>query len=116
MNLQDFISQALTEIYNGVDDATKQIPGICPATVRITTRPEGFYFWSPKDDLKRVFSVQFIEFDIAVTAGKAEGGKAGIGVVSLGLGAGVDTKSSSEQFSRVRFKLPFVLPADIYGE
>ena len=79
-------------------------------------RPETFSTISQKTEPKKLISIQFIEFDIAVTAGKTETGKAAIGVVALGLGAGVDTNSTNEQISRVRFKLPFVLPADIAGE
>lgn len=116
MNLQTFISQALTEIFNGVDDALKKVPGICPPTARVASRPEGFHVRKDAALGSKAVSFQFVEFDVAVTAGKTEGGKAGIGVVSLGLGAGVDTKSTNEQVSRVRFKLPLVLPADIAGE
>ena len=60
--------------------------------------------------------IQDIEFDVAVTASRAEGSeaKAGIEVVGISLGLGVKGKSESEAISvsRLRFSVPVVLPSE----
>ena len=59
---------------------------------------------------KGAVAVQYVEFDVAVAASVDESGKAAIGVVALGLGANLDTRAVNSLTSRVRFRVPLVLP------
>jgi hypothetical protein len=112
VNLREFIASALTQIHHGAKDAAEKVPGLCPPTVRSDRRPDSFHLRQSPGG--KPVSFQYVDFDIAVTASKVEGGKATLGVVAFG--AGIDTTTTNQQISRIKFKLPMVLPADLDGE
>lgn len=112
MDLRTFIAQSLTQLHEGINDANSKVPGICPPSARTSNHPEEFGI--RRSHGGKVQAVQFIEFDIAPGVTKTEGGKAALGVAVLG--AGVQTETTRENASRIRFKIPVVLPSDMDGE
>jgi hypothetical protein len=110
MNLKEFIKETISAIV----DATSELQNdfelqdvlINPPTAQ--SGSEVFQVGSGNYTMRRV---QSIEFDVAVTAATETGasGKAGIKVLSMGIGGSVDHASSSEQVSRVKFKIPLTL-------
>jgi len=107
MELRSFISETLTQIVGGVDDARKKSGAhlIAPTMFSIESdRMEGV-----GRDAQDGNALFLVDFDVAVTAEekKDQQLKAGISVVGIG-GAGGDTGTSkrSENVSRIRFKVP----------
>lgn len=98
MNLNEFITNALTEIAKGLENANKNIG-------ERSFEMEAF---------KRDRETGFISFDIAVKTGGESGkdAKAGIQVLNLGIGGGVKDLSTHEQANRIKF---FVLPSKNIG-
>lgn len=97
MNLQDFIKETLVEIMQGVRDAQQEIGANTsgePATVTGTIVGSNV--------------LQQVDFDVAVTTTSESGGGAKVSV--LGIGAGMDGKSSTEAVSRIKFSVPIKLP------
>lgn len=94
MDVKEFISEALTQIVDGVVDAQQQ------------TKEKNAVIVPCYKNLKTV------TFDIAVTVieGKETSGKAGISVWSIGAGVGGKTESSSSTVSRIKFEIPLELP------
>jgi hypothetical protein len=113
MDLCEFVRASLVDIASGVQEADAAVSEIggwvnpshrdLPGSFRSVGRPHG------------IVTVQEVQFDVAVTASKAEGaeGKAGIEVVGISLGLGVKgtTQSEAVSVSRLRFSVPIVLPS-----
>ena len=113
MQLRDFVTRSLLEISAGVSDAQAAAPAgtiISPNLLGVDMAGAGFSLQARGTEGFR--AVQFVEFDVAVTASRDEQGKAGIAVVAalLKLEAGRDTSTAAETVSRVRFKVPVILP------
>lgn len=110
MNLEEFVSDTLTQIVRGVRTAQGEakLAGavVCPSRTR--TRLSG------NREVTHHARVQEIEFDVAVTVveGTTVGGDAGIRVFAVGGGAKGERHGSHEQLSRVRFSVPVMLPMD----
>ena len=99
MQLQDFISESILQIVNGILDAqTKNITNarINPSNLKLGTKmtQQELYDFDNRMLLSRV------EFDVAVNAEESAGAKGGIGKI--------DTKSSS--INRIKFNVPIALP------
>jgi len=112
MNLQDFISESLSQIINGILDAQKKelpfnaeiSPYIHVNNVKTDEkRMKPYYSWQ---------SVTPIKFDIAVTAEQATGTKGGIGVVAgvIALGSQGRTDKLDSSVSRIQFEVPVIMP------
>ena len=56
--------------------------------------------------------VYTVDFDVVVTAASGKGTKGGIGVTvgAIALGSSGQTESKASQDSRIRFKVPLLLP------
>jgi len=98
MQLEKFISDALTQILNGISSANKQITGDKP----IDEAPKPFLL---KPGAEKEAGTG-IEFDLAVTiksegSGKATAKAKFLSVVEAEVGAGGST--SKEQISRIKF-------------
>jgi len=112
MNLQEFVTQTIIAIVNGVADAKAKL-----GEDRVNPMIEAF---SPKNNSadsvrlmdKKGNLMRNVSFDVAVTASKATGTKGSIGIIvaGLGLGAKGQTDKSNATVSRVQFTVPVTLP------
>ena len=98
MKLNEFITDVLTEIATGLENANQKLGNR-------SFEMEAF---------RRDKETGFISFDIAVKTGGENGkdAKAGIQVLNLGIGGGVKNLSTHEQANRIKF---FVLPSKNIG-
>lgn len=115
MDLQEFITQALVQIANGIREADAPLAesGAIVNPRHITgagADKDNVYGYITEQ--RKLRAVHAVEFDVAVTAAQAKGAKAGIGIVvgSIGLGSQGSNERSSASVSRIRFKIPLALP------
>ena len=95
--LREFVSSTLTHIWDGVYDAQ--------VAVHSAGRGESVSY----SNYAHITGSQlFVEFDVAVTAQKAEGVKGGAAVVAalVSLGSQAEASRSAETVSKIRFKVP----------
>lgn len=102
MELEQFISQTLSEILKGVQNAiaaTRDTKGVINPC------------WGGVDDIGQQH-VQDVKFDIAVTVSDKSTASAGGGikVVGLSLGASGGEEFQSSHISRIQFTIPIVPP------
>ncbi|MEK7996682.1 MAG: hypothetical protein AAB403_23000 [Planctomycetota bacterium] len=120
MQLNEFISETLTQIARGIEQATKNLSDsnavVSPSAIRSTgeAKQKHYGYWSPSMDpegFERI--VETIDFDVAVTATQETGTKGGIGVVAgvFALGSQGKTDTLRENVSRIQFRIPMVLPS-----
>ena len=118
MKLQDFVSETLTQIVAGVEDAQNKIEDVHAngtqrgkinppvSTSAETLEKKGYRV----DTYGR--TVQNVEFDVAVMVDETTEvkGKAGLFVAAIGFGvkAGMETKDATVH--RIKFAVPVVLP------
>jgi hypothetical protein len=95
MELNEFITNVLTEVVLGVKNANK------------TLSPDGSGAPFEIEAYRRDNERGFINFDIAVktTEGTIKGGKAGIEVLNIGIGGKAEKNSSSEISNRIKFSI-----------
>ncbi len=128
LTLQHFISEALSQILVGIEDARgavqeKGIKGhrISPAISHVGMGQE------IHDADVAVFlqdgeicKAHLVQFDVAVHATEAVGGKAGIQVSALGVrgGVGGDLSAEEKTISRIKFDIPIILqyPPKMIGD
>lgn len=111
MELRQFVSDALVEIFEGVKDAKKKLSdegGINPAPMGNAADyagTTGFMACGRK-------IATFVDFDVAVTAAEGTGTKGGIGVFAgvVGLGSQGQSSESNSKVSRIRFQVPVLFP------
>jgi len=113
MELRSFISQALTQIVEGVVDAQeatgKHNACVNPAgLMRSTQAVSTDAIW----DNKTNNYARMVSFDIAVTVEEGTTTNAKIGVVAglLNLGAGGASANKELAVSRIQFSVPVLLP------
>lgn len=111
MKLEDFISESISQIINGVKKAQVHAEKN-KAKVNGNSFSRGKSTGDSYYDEYTNRPAQIIDFDIAVTAKEQGGssGKAGVFVSFLGLG--VEGSELSENFTsnRIRFSVPILLP------
>lgn len=109
MDLRTFITKTLVDIANGVADAQRDPvgkiarfnPGTKGSGTELNVQPDGRW------------QIQNVEFDVAVTVAESSGkdGGGGVNVAAIfSFGGKVESASSREAFSRIRFSLPVALP------
>ena len=118
MELKDFIRETLVQIARGIEEADEDLKEskalINPKNVSVDYSGKaqlyGFLLKNRDDDKPRV--VQAIEFDVAVHAkeGSEASAKGGISVGSVGFGGKAGTSESKSSESRIKFKIPMILP------
>lgn len=111
MNLKDFVAESLVQIVSGVTQAQEQLKGT-GARVNPLMR-----FMNDKSSIGDADGdggqpVYPVEFDVVVTAAEGTGTKGGIGVAVgiVALGSQGQSESKSGQESRIKFKIPLLLP------
>lgn len=95
MELEDFVRETIVRICLGVTQAQDDASGG-------TVNP------APADHTKATVdgtSMEYISFDLAVTAEKTKKGKGKISVAGFG-GVGADVESKSIAVSRIQFRVP----------
>ncbi|MCJ7714530.1 hypothetical protein MUO66_08765 [Candidatus Bathyarchaeota archaeon] len=115
MELKDFVSQSLLQIFEGVKEAqtkTNESNGsIAPGGYRISTKEipnhpsvVGFIHSTP---------VISVDFDVSVTTQDLSKEKAGLGifVAAIAMGGQIGSESLNNQLNRLRFSVPVMLPA-----
>jgi aromatic ring-opening dioxygenase LigB subunit len=123
MELKDFISSTIEEISRGILTAGEQLKDtnaiVSPHDFKINSQSSQAFGRTINPNLvdhveggTRV--VQKVDFDIAVTIDEADKTNAGakISVLSIGIGAGVETASKTGSISRIQFSVPVVFPSN----
>ncbi len=111
MELREFISEVLTDIFEGVSAAQKRIsdkggeinPFVKTGTSGITYAPVER---TPNKTLC------IAEFDVALTVADKEqkGGKIGVLLGNIGIGCGKSKAVEASQLTRIKFSVPYRLP------
>ena len=111
MNLQDFVSETISQIVQGVVTAQKSaIEHGAHVNPRLTGTTESLssqgLLWSGDN------TAQVVHFDVALTITEGTGTKGGIGVFAgvVNLGSTGQSKNESSSVSRVKFSVPLTLP------
>lgn len=111
MNLKDFVAESLEQIVRGVIQAQEALKDtrarVNPLMLK-TTNHSSIGEASEEGGQP----VYLVEFDVAITAEEGTGTKGGIGIAvgMLGLGSQSRSESKSGQESRIKFKVPLLLP------
>lgn len=110
MNVKDFIEKTLTQVVEGVNNAKSNIKDSGAVISSKNVRPlrEGTTYNTSTGDL-----VNLVEFDIAVTINEkdTDGVNAGIKVVGLSLGGGLEKEIQNQTVSRIKFSVPLTFPS-----
>ena len=118
MELQEFVAQALSQIIQGVK-SVQQTSSEVGATINpgVPNRQleEQGYLSTGGIPGEQNNMVLFVEFDTAVTVSEGDGvkAKAGINVFGSNIGIGIGTTDESSTVSRLKFKVPIVLPPQL---
>jgi hypothetical protein len=118
MNLQQFISETLVQIAKGDEEANVQLKDskakINPRGIVTGGHSDsavyGFLAEESPDKFQKV--VESIDFDVAVYAAEGTETKGGIGIMvgTIGLGSHGKSESGKSSESRIKFRVPMVLP------
>ena len=108
LKLQEFVSDTITQIINGVKASQEKISD-SGGVVNPTSSSLKSDYYEAGGTLTRV---ENIEFDVAVTVSEESEGKAGAGIFVAGFGLGAQEINSelSSSLSRIKFKVPVVFP------
>jgi hypothetical protein len=112
LQLQEFVAESLAQIINGVVNAQRALKdsgGQVNPKLHSLPASQDVYGVVREPDLQ---PVQLVEFDVAVNAIETKGSKSGIGVLVAAVGLGMEAQSgrSSGSESRLKFKIPVMLP------
>jgi len=112
MNLQDFITTALSQIAAGVAEAKVEAAKHGATVGSIKTYGNVAAAKIVTDDQERPIST--VEFDIALSEANAKDTKGGIGVFlgSVGMGSQGSTHGETSSHSRVKFSVSIVFPGE----
>jgi len=111
MKLNDFVTETLKKIIDGITDAQKYYStkggNVNPSGLTYRTN-EGIQMWN----YQTYQTAQMIDFDSAVTTAEGTETKGGIGVFvgPLGLGSQGKSDASNTSVSRIKFSVPIFLP------
>ena len=110
MDLKDFIKSTLTQIVQAVEESNEALKE-SDAEINPTVWSEhgGLRIYKGKD--AKTFA-EMIEFDVAVTAREEKGntGGAAVTIAAIGLGTKRTSENENTTVSRIKFKIPVLLP------
>jgi len=110
MELQEFITSALTQIVAGVAEASKitKKHGGKAGSMKLYGYVKDNKIMTDEDERP----VTTVEFDIALAEGNSKDPKGGIGVYlgAVGLGSKGASHGESSTHSRIKFTVPVILP------
>jgi hypothetical protein len=116
MELKEFVSQTLTQIFEGIREAQNKFVDREQGEINPATKI------SVDDNQKhgRLMTqglgiIQHIDFDVAVTAteGTETNGRIGIFTGVIGLGSQGQSATSNNVVSRIKFQVPVTLPQPV---
>jgi len=109
MELKEFVRESLLQIIGAVREAQAQC-----ADAEIN--PIVLDSHGGRRQSARGNDVQDVQFDVAVTATDAGEKKAGIGIVAaIGIGASLQSATTNESVSRIKFAVTIALPSGDAG-
>ncbi len=115
MDLKDFIKETFVQLSKGIEEANEELRDssalVNPKNVYVNSEDRQNYGrLNDNKEFNRV--VEVVEFDVAVSASdEAEaGGKFGIKVGVIELGANGKQAETNKAESRIKFKIPMVFP------
>ncbi len=100
MELQEFISESLSQIINGIEDAQAKLKD------QTKFHP---VIYHPGQNTSPAFNVtEHVEFEVIVNAESGSSASAGgkINVFSLSIGAGAEDISKNTQMNKIKFSVP----------
>ena len=116
MNLKEFVTTALVEIAEGVQDAQVQYKktggAVNPCHIQ-RDNTSGLFYKGKSGLPDDQFSITNIEFEIGLADNSGSEQKTGIGVVfgAIGLGGNKKEQENTASVTRVKFSVPVKLPA-----
>ncbi|WP_338744726.1 hypothetical protein V3D52_19275 [Pseudomonas putida] len=121
MDLKDFIANSLTQIAEGILQASEALAHtdaeVNPTNVNLHSSTSQVYGSTrkPEEDGTKFQHrlVERVSFDVAVTAEGTTSGSAGVkvGMLSVGVKAGGDITDKTGHASRIQFSIPMVFPS-----
>jgi hypothetical protein len=115
MELKQFITEALTQIAEGIEDTQRHLQDRGSKAIVNTNMTATDVGHVVTGGRRR--PVEFIEFDVAILADEGTETKAGVGLTVaslLRLDAGGKTNQSRGSESRIKFKIPMSYPMHEY--
>lgn len=111
MELKEFVSQTISQIIEGVNEAGEMAKNhgatVNPHIVSSASEmgKQGMLWGGGQP-------IQIIKFDVALTVTQGTGTKGGIGIVTgvVSLGSTGESQSANTSVSRVQFSVPIALP------
>lgn len=104
MDVKQFVTETLTQILDGIEDAQKAKPFRVAHSVRVGTEvPEGMIRGTPQNPLF------LVDFDIAVTTTEEKDQKGGAKIQVIGIGGfggDLSQKAQTATSSRIKFRVP----------
>lgn len=111
MELKEFIKTAITDITDAVSELQSELKNGAIVSPSLPHAISNGTVLDPEND-KVNRPISKIDFDVAITVGDSDsveaGAKAGIQIFSAKLGS--ETKTHTENVSRMTFSIPLVLP------
>ena len=104
MNLDDFISESLSQVMKGIDNAQKNLSTGNPLIGYINPK------WGEEKDHASYTAEVTFDIAISVTEQKESEGKVGVKVVALEIGGGKEVSIENSRVSRISFKVPVYFP------
>ncbi len=116
MNIEDFVRETLVQITTGVVQAQRQLDS-SGALVNPDMHFIGKDHSIGEAKHRAGEVVSLVEFDVAVRVAEGKETKGGIGVVAgvISLGSAGKSDSSSGSETRIKFKVPLLLPVHKKG-
>ncbi|MEW5547089.1 hypothetical protein [Pseudomonas soli] len=121
MDLKDFIANSLTQIAEGILQASEALANtdaeVNPTKIETySNSAQGFArTLKPEDErpISRTRLVERVSFDVAVSTEGETKGSAGlkVGIASFGINTGGELKDKIGQASRIQFAIPMVFPS-----
>jgi hypothetical protein len=106
MDLETFVAETLRQIIKGVKAAQSS-----PDCVKAVINPvRSSLDSSSPSGIEESFVIENVEFDVAVTA--IEGSEKKGGLTVWGIGGNLATNTSTSSVSRIKFRVPVLLPPD----
>ncbi len=116
MQLHEFITETLTQIVKGVDNANAKLRDssavVNPRHINYNTNEHIQVYGWLSDKKERLRGVHLVYFDVVITATEGKENKGGLGVTIGNIGLGTTRKQEKEHTAqnRIKFSIPVVLP------
>ncbi|EHR0229303.1 hypothetical protein KS670_004927 [Vibrio parahaemolyticus] len=117
MNLEEFISQSLSQIAKGIEKANEELKDsqalVSPKGVVDITKDNRYGNIKVEDSWLKVHEISF-DVGVTVVEGSESGGKLGVSVGGFSIGANGKENQANTSASRIQFSVPMVLPQVLY--